>query len=226
MAFRLVCSLAFRRDRISSMSSLCSRSHGACPSIDPAVLKKLVAEAEAKQVLARDIVNGTLLDKLADEHADHFARAAPGRPTAPSLELTWASICSGGEGVLFALDGIVKAYAKRGIELKLRHVFSCECKKVLQEWIQGAFDEAGIASGCAFDRAEHMGRDTAWCVKHKKPCRVPDSDIVIAGSLVKTSVGRVRCTRLLRRRYCCATTLWAGPPRRTGAYWIICESIM
>jgi site-specific DNA-cytosine methylase len=86
---------------------------------------------------------------------------------------------------MFVLGSLVRAYAMQGIDLKFRHVFSCECKKPLHEWIAGIFQECGVDSGCLFSRAEEMGQELAYCVKHGKKCRVPSANLVIAGTSCK-----------------------------------------
>ncbi len=83
----------------------------ASPAPPRTTIEGLISEAGAKKVQAIEIKDGAHLDKLAGEHADAFTAAnkASGRPIAPNLTLTWGTICSGGEGVVFVLDAMVKA---------------------------------------------------------------------------------------------------------------------
>ena len=148
-------------------------------------LARMVPTQKAKQLDYHTILDGTFLEQLADEHNDAFLSLAPGRRVAPTLTLRWATICSGGEGVLFTLEAIKANAKKRGIILDLVHVYSCEIKKPLTNWIEGLFDEVGVAYGCCFQDAQEMGQEFATCVRHGGRCRVLDCDILISGTSCK-----------------------------------------
>ena len=99
--------------------------------------------------------------------------------------MTWCSICSGSEVILFVLAAIASAFRARHITLIFKHLFSCEIVPAKQEWIMGAFEEGNVEEGCLFERAEDLGQEYAQCVKHGRKCRVPHADIVIAGTSCK-----------------------------------------
>ena len=148
-----------------------------------AVFGSMATTSEARQLPAQAIWDGTLLDRLAQQHIEDFMKVIPLRSV--NLELTWGTICSGGEVVLFVLDSISRAFQAHGLTLKFTHMFSCEVKQSLQEWIAGVFQESNTACGCCFSQAEDMGKQKAQCVKHSRLCDVPTVDILIAGTSCK-----------------------------------------
>ena len=157
---------------------------GVAASIN-AVFDNMAITAEARQLPAQAILDGTLLDRLAQQHIADFMKVIPLRSAGANLELTWGTICSGGEVVLFVLDSISRAFQAYGFTFKFKHLFSCEVKQSLQEWIAGVFQETNAACGCCFCRAEEMGQQKAQCVKHGCLCDVPTVDILIAGTSCK-----------------------------------------
>lgn len=150
-----------------------------------AVYDSMAYAAEACQLPAQTILDGTLLDRLAQEHAAYLMKMSQLRSAGAKLELTWGTICSGGEVVLFVLDSISRACQACGFTFTFKHLFSCENKKSLQEWIAGVFQETSVACGCCFCRAEEMGQQKAQCVKHGCLCEVPTVDILMAGTSCK-----------------------------------------
>ena len=125
--------------------------------------------------------DGTLLEELARE----FFQATQGISGDRPLALTWASICSGSEIILFVLLAISSAYKEAGLSIEFTHVFSCESNPAKRVWIRKVFEEVGVAEGCMFKRAEDMGGATAWCEVHKKRCPIPGADIMVAGTSCK-----------------------------------------
>ena len=113
---------------------------------------------------------------------------------------------------LFVLDSISRAFQACGFTLTFKHMFSCEVKKPLQGWISSVFKEARLECGCCFCRAEEMGQEKAWCVKHGCLCEVPIVDILIAG----TSCKDFSKTSTAQRGYKSSGTLVLGLPASTG----------
>ena len=177
-----------------------------------AMFARLARAAEKRLLPAEAILDGTFLDQLAREHIADFMKVTPNRLAGARLELTWGSICSGGEVVLFVLDSISRAFQALEITLTFTHRFSCERQKPLQDWISGVFEEAGVACGCCFCRAEEMGQDQAWCAKHGRLCDVPGVDILIAG----TSCKDFSKASNAQREYKGSGTLVLGLPTSTG----------
>ena len=56
-----------------------------------------------------------------------------------------------------ALMALQRFYKSMGIDCSFKHVFSCEIKKSVQDWIEGMFRELQIPSGCLFHNAEELG---------------------------------------------------------------------
>ena len=131
------------------------------------------------------------LDQTAEDNFAGFRRRWPsevcprGLAAGSVVEMTWCSICSGSEVILFVLAAIASAFRARHITLIFKHLFSCEIVPAKQEWIRGAFKEGNVEEGCLFERAEDLGQENAACVTHGGKCRVPHADIVIAGTSCK-----------------------------------------
>ena len=131
------------------------------------------------------------LDQMAEYNFAGFQRRWPsevrplGLAAGSVVVMTWCSICSGSEVILFVLTAIAAAFKARGIKLIFKHLFSCEILPSKQEWIMGAFEEGNVEEGCLFERAEDLGQEYAQCVKHERKCRVPHAEVVIAGTSCK-----------------------------------------
>ncbi len=135
---------------------------------------------------AESIKNGTLLDEVAMHNASMFEASMLNSTADPPDELTWGSICSGGEVIEIILLAITNSYKAVGKRVRLNHKFSCEDKTGIQEWILGLQQELGTAmNGCLFEKAEGMGEVTQWCIKHDNNCVIPQVDIMIAGTSCK-----------------------------------------
>jgi site-specific DNA-cytosine methylase len=101
------------------------------------------------------------------------------------VKLYWGTICSGGEGIVFSLRAIEESFQEMGVDLELIHVFSCEKKPSVQDFILGLLKELGCEGGCLFEHAEEMGQKKARCVRHNQYCVIRRSDIMIAGTSCK-----------------------------------------
>ena len=135
----------------------------------------------SKVVDAKSIVDGTLLRKLASEHAETFKSLAPSRPLCPPGRRYWASICSGSEGAHFVMKAANEEYLAQGIDADFVQTFACEIKSDKREWIKGVVGE----DVCCFENAEDMGDDTAQCSTHKRKCKVRRNDLLILGTSCK-----------------------------------------
>ena len=132
-------------------------------------------------------VDGSMLERAADEHVRGFrGDGLGGGPLAGcEYEVTWGSICSGTDAVLFVLAAVAAAYAKIGVTMRFVHCFSCEASASVQKWIQGLHSlECGM-SGCLFEDATCMGDRCATCKIHGQKCRVPCVDLSISGTSCK-----------------------------------------
>jgi len=124
-------------------------------------------------------LDGSLLDNLAAENlAVCRADGEGGGPLAMSeVTLTWGSICSGSEAVLFVLDAISKAYQKLGVIVRFIHQSSCEIKTSVQAWIRrlhqltpaqnnSCGETAFGLEGCLVENAACMGCEYSKCLIH------------------------------------------------------------
>ena len=116
---------------------------------------------KARELCPDSFKRATFLDELASSYHDDFNDLMEGRPLAMqgqagllgthnNVNITWGSMCSGTEVVLFALDAVRKSYGSRGISVTFEHKYSCElnCKK--QTWIRGVFEHTDTPEGCLF----------------------------------------------------------------------------
>ena len=106
--------------------------------------------------------DGTLLTQLAQEFVEDFAATSSDGGLAHignrmELEISVGTICSGSEIVLFVLRAISEAYQKQNICLKFIHVFSCEIKASVQNWIKSLKEELEINEGCLFEKSRAHG---------------------------------------------------------------------
>ena len=93
----------------------------------------LMAEASRRVVAAEDIKSGALLHMLALENLEKFEELEPNSPLAlgqhalqDELVLSWASACSGSEGVYYVMEAINAAFTHLDVKVQLQHKFSCE----------------------------------------------------------------------------------------------------
>ena len=148
----------------------------------------LVFFLQMPAIPASNFHDGTLLSKLSYEFGDDFRRrglAVPFGGVGATLEIYWASICSGSDVVLLDLECIAQYYQEINVNVKFVHRFSCESKPWKQEWTHRLFEERGIEAGCLFERAEELGQTHAYCCLHKRKCPVPGCDLLIAGASCK-----------------------------------------
>ncbi|CAE7493136.1 ageIM, partial [Symbiodinium necroappetens] len=175
----------------------------------------LMVEASRRVVAAEHIQDGTLLHRLALENLEKFKALQPGAPLgcgqgrqAPHpMVLTWASACSGSEGMYYVAEAINAAYACSDVPVKLKHVFSCESAAEKQKWIQailsvgplreptsdswppplevwGGEDDGGEGH-CLFSDILELFQVQAKCCRHKKGCDVPSVDLLVVGTSCK-----------------------------------------
>jgi len=93
----------------------------------------LMAEASRRVVSAEDIRTGALLQVLALENFEGFQKLEGNSPLVlgqrdlqEELVLSWASACSGSEGIYYAMEAINATVTHLGVKVQLQHTFSCE----------------------------------------------------------------------------------------------------
>ena len=142
--------------------------------------------AGSSSVEASDVLDGTYLSKLAAENASSFSGVVA-RSEPPQTQLTWGTICSGGEVLIFIMSTMKELYKSFNLDLNSTHRFSCEIKPNVQDWIKSVAQESGECNPdyCLFERAEQMGSEVTKCVRHGKFCPVPAVDLLIFGTSCK-----------------------------------------
>ena len=95
----------------------------------------VMVEASRRVVSAKDINSGALLHVLALENLQGFKRLQPQNPLClgqrvtslqEPLSLTWATACSGSEGMYYVAEAMGAAYEHLGTPVNFVHEFSCE----------------------------------------------------------------------------------------------------
>ena len=128
-------------------------------------------------------MSGSYLQRLCKEHLEAFQEHGAAMP--PPLELTWGSICSGGEGILFSFEAITVAFESYSVPVNFKHMFCCEIKPSVQNWLLAVPEVTQTHPCCVFHDACDMGKAKAYCHRHKKECVVPCVDILITGTSCK-----------------------------------------
>ena len=105
------------------------------PTVDSAVSTKKAKTLRLVQVPAADIINGQLLRNLAESHLKNFKELTQDKAPAPPRIITWASLCSGSEGIHFVMEAMQEAYRAAGIQVTLQQQISCEIDEENQNWI-------------------------------------------------------------------------------------------
>ncbi len=100
-------------------------------------------------LLPAELVEGTALSTLADEHCEAFRRVAPERPLGPEGERCWGSLCSGSEGAHFVMAAAQAAYRKQGLCCSWTQGFACESNKDVRTRGSRCGVCVGFHCGCA-----------------------------------------------------------------------------
>ena len=106
--------------------------------------------------------------QFVEEHISHFPE-----------ELRFASMCSGSGMDHVAMLSVGKVLKEMGIKTKFQCVFQCEKEAEKRRWLAAHCQEG--AAPCSFTDVRHIqSRECTGgeCSNHKKPCRVPESDVV------------------------------------------------
>ena len=177
------------------------------PTVDPEEVDRQQAVASGQRLVSpEDIQSGRYLYKMAKENMQTMS-AMSNRPTGGSVNLTWASACSGSEGPRFVAETLNACYKEVGIDCHLNHLFSCEAAEEKRKWIHrvnrsvcccmqmlGCLGETtGHDAGymdmldmpCIFRDIQHLDRERAACWEHNGLCQVPSCDLFIAGTSCK-----------------------------------------
>lgn len=157
----------------------------------------LLLSASQRVASAKDIVSGSLLPTLASENLEGFKAVLPTARPYPEL-ITWASCCSGSEGVHYVVEAAMLALEDAGFLVNFKHLFSCESNKTKREWILHVlktglvFDPVcsdTLASdssyGCVFTDICEMGQEEATCARHDAKCPVVPVDCLFVGTSCK-----------------------------------------
>ena len=106
------------------------------PTVDPAELQEWKSKAKSRVLPAESLQDGTWLLTVAEENFQACTSMCHSQPRCPPRPLTWASCCSGSEGVRFCTEAINKIYeGQSGWAKTLIHKFSCENNTDKQNWI-------------------------------------------------------------------------------------------
>ena len=130
-----------------------------------------------------ELMSGSYLQRLCKEHLQAFAEHDAALP--PPLELTWGSICSGGEGILFSFEALTVAFESKSVPVTFKHLFCCEIKPSVVNWLLAVPEATHTHACCVFNDACDMANSHAYCHRHKKKCAVPCVDILITGTSCK-----------------------------------------
>ena len=76
-------------------------------------------------------------------------------------------------------------YKSMGIDCSFKHVFNCDIKKSVQDWVEGMLRELRIPSSCLFHDAEELVNGEGICVRHNQFCNVMPANLGIAGTSCK-----------------------------------------
>ena len=181
-SFSPVCGLATMAAGSSSSKRILARADTVDVDSVPVVTKEYVN----RQVPGEWFSDGSLLERLAKEHAEAFSKLM--RPPTSrteygpgARELTWASACTGSAGdvwVAKALEGVSPG-------TRIRQLFACESKPCKQAWIAAVHEAAAPGMDiCVFDDIANLGGRTCNCVTHSKKkapvsCKVPYADVFV-----------------------------------------------
>lgn len=165
-------------------------------TVDAELMTDRVAVCSARAVMPEHVHDGTLLGRLAAEHAAEFeALAFRERSRTFCGKRTWGSLCSGSEGAHFVMEAIMTAWP----DVELRQVFACESNAGKRDWIDNTINSKRTAlaqdSVCIFKDISDMKGDAAPCHTHGRSCPVPGCDILVVGTSCK-DLSRLSTTRL------------------------------
>ena len=100
--------------------------------------KNHIIMSSVKELAPAALRSAAFLDTLAAEYQVDFAeRGGVSKVgllrTNAEVVLSWGSMCSGSEVILFALIALPASYMSRGVKVKFEHRCSCECKESKQK---------------------------------------------------------------------------------------------
>ena len=173
----------------------------------------LMLKASGRVCAASHISDGSLLPRLAKENLHGFATQFPKEHLAlgpveqrkQELSLTWATCCSGSEGVHFVVEAMNEAMRDHGLKVHLKHKFSCEANKDKRAWIRQVLTSTCIAEsmtaesadgcGCIFEDIAALGQGEAACSNHERCCPVETVDLLVVGTSCK-DLSRANASRV------------------------------
>ena len=165
----------------------------------------LMLSASSRVTVPDEIVEGHLLPELAWGNLHSFRGLLPagsplacgvgGSSTLGPLELSWASCCSGSEGVHYVVEAMNKALSQFNVDVRFTHKFSCESDKRKRAWIKTVLEsgplftkdqaEAAGSNGCISQNILDVGQKVARCERHQADCEVCHVDVLVLGTSCK-----------------------------------------
>ena len=149
----------------------------------------VVAAVRSNKVEAESFRNATLLQDLARQHHHNFKQFLSAHHGNLEGVVTWGSHCSNDEGAAFVILAAQQAFVQNGKGVVFQQRFACEIDEDKRRWIDLVINtkrrQNGEAEICIFCDIRDMGNDMAQCWVHKKDCRVPDVNILLASTSCK-----------------------------------------
>ena len=150
------------------------------PTVDADSVPVVTRKYTDRVALAEWYHDGTLLNKLAQEHLEAFAQLMPDHPLQVHRKLTWGSACTGSAGDAMVAHALVDVWSPA---LEVDYLFSCESNKFKQRWVSAVhrMSEGGPQprGACLFPDIMGIGGTSCWCLEHNRTCAVPKVDVFI-----------------------------------------------
>ena len=158
------------------------------PTLDAAAAETRANELAQQIIPPKLFLDGSLLQKMAEEHRDEFSQQierTSHHDSGGRRSITWASVLSGSEGAHFVMNAIEASNP----QFQFQQVFACDSKPGVREWIDSVVNTKRTALGqakiCIFKNIVDLAGATAECHVHGRKCRVPDAHVVIGCSSCK-----------------------------------------
>ena len=148
-----------------------------------ATSRAMLTPQKFKSFSADDISKGRALDKYAKEIAlaAKISTPLPFRDAGPRSH-TYCTLCSGSEIPALALRAFQDRWSQAsGVAHEFNHVFGCEIIPDKRSFGMKVTDQCGHPDSCMFIDVSHLEGEHAWCDRHKRMCRIPPAEGLIAG---------------------------------------------
>ena len=134
-----------------------------------------------KHVPASLFLDGSLLDKMADEYLHDFkahCATSHGDPPNWPQHLDVGTLCSGSEITGMALEALAASISRQELPtLQFNLRFTCESMLKKQEWLCKVTSK----SCCCFCNITDLRNELAYCVHHQGLCYVPRVNLIVVG---------------------------------------------